>query len=265
MAHPICKVCLFMVAAVFSTQTVATVKTKTVTYQEGDTKMVGYIAYDDKFKGKRPGVLVVHEWWGHNDYVRERARMLAKLGYVAFAVDMYGDGKKAEHPKDAGKFAGQVRNNLPLATARFNAALKELKAFEYTDPNKIAAIGYCFGGGVVLEMARSGLDIAGVVSFHGSLNTDHPAEKGKVKARILVLNGDADPFVKPEQITQFKQEMSAAGVNYEFIGYPGAKHAFTNPGATDLGKKFGLPLAYSPSADKASWKKMQAFFKEIFK
>ena len=265
MTHPFCKVCLFLVATVVSNQTFAAVKTKTVTYQEGDTKLVGYLAYDDKFKGKRPGVLVVHEWWGHNDYVRERARKLAKLGYVAFALDMYGDGKTAAHPEDAGKFAGQVRSNLPIATARFNAALKQLKASEHTDPNKIAAIGYCFGGGVVLEMARTGLDIAGVVSFHGSLGTSNPAQKDKVKAKVLVLNGEADPFVKPEQITAFKQEMDNAGVSYEFISYPGAKHAFTNPGATALGKKFKLPLEYSPSADKASWKKMQSFFNDIFK
>ena len=265
MTHPFSKVCLFIVVAVFSTQTFAAVKSKTVTYQDGETKMVGYLAYDDKFKGKRPGVLVVHEWWGHNEYVRERARKLAKLGYVAFALDMYGDGKTADHPKDAGTFAGQVRGNLPMATARFKAALQQLKASEFTDPDKIAAIGYCFGGGVVLEMARAGVDLAGVVSFHGSLGTSHPAEKGKVKAKVLVLNGEADPFTKPEQITAFKQEMDNAGVSYEFINYPGAKHAFTNPGATALGKKFNLPLEYSPSADKASWKRMQRFFKDIFK
>lgn len=243
----------------------AEVQTKVVNYQSGDTKMVGYLAYDNKYKEKRPGVLIVHEWWGHNDYARERARQLAKLGYVAFALDMYGDGKTAEHPQDAGRFAGQVRSNLPEATARFNAALEQLKSNEYTNSDKIAAIGYCFGGAVVLEMARSGLDLDGVVSFHGSLGTEQPAEKGKVKAKVLVLNGEADPFVKAEQIAAFKQEMSGAGVKYQFVNYPGAKHSFTNPGANALGKKFELPLEYSEKADKASWKLMQDFFKDIFK
>lgn len=255
----------FFLATIVSSSVYAEVQTKVINYQSGDTKMVGYLAYDDKYKEQRPGVLIVHEWWGHNDYVRERARKLAKLGYVAFALDMYGDGKNAEHPKDAGRFAGQVRSDLPMATARFNAALAQLKASDHTDKSKIAAIGYCFGGAVVLEMARSGLDIDGVVSFHGSLGTSQPAEKDKVKARVLVLNGADDPFVKPEHIAEFKQEMAGAGVKYQFVNYPGAKHAFTNPGATALGKKFSIPLEYSATADKDSWQAMQDFFKDIFK
>ena len=234
-------------------------------YQGGDTKLTGYLAYDTKFKGKRPGVLVVHEWWGQNAYVRKRAKMLAKLGYVAFALDMYGNGKTAKHPDDAGKFAGMVRSNMPVAKARFMAALEQLKANPMTEADKIAAIGYCFGGGIVLQMARLGVDLKGVVSFHGSLPTSEPARPGEVKARVLVFNGEADPFTKPAQIDAFKQEMQNAGVNYEFINYPGAKHAFTNPEATALGKKFKLPLAYNAKADKDSWAKMQAFFKQIFK
>lgn len=265
MTLPLRNFVLFSIATLLSSQAVAEVKTETIHYQEGDTAMVGYLAYDDKYTGKRPGVLVVHEWWGHNEYVRKRARMLAEMGYVAFALDMYGNGKTADHPKDAGKFAGQLRDNLPLAKARFNAALKQLKASPHTDNSKIAAIGYCFGGGVVLEMARSGLDMDGVVSFHGSLGTSHPAEKGQVKAKVLVLNGADDPFVKPEQISKFKQEMADADVAYEFINYPDAKHAFTNPAATALGKKFSIPLEYSSSADKASWAKMQTFLQDIFK
>lgn len=243
----------------------AAIKGKEVTYKQGDTVMKGYIAYDDSIKGKRPGVLVVHEWWGHNDYVRKRADMLAKLGYVALAVDMYGDGKTADHPKDAGAFAGQVRSNMPVAEARFKAALKLLENHPMTDKKKTAAIGYCFGGGIVLEMARRGVDLDGVVSFHGSLVTEHPAQKGAVKARVLVLNGQADPMVKAEHIEAFKKEMEAAGVNYEFINYPGVLHAFTNPDATELGKKFEIPIAYDAEADKDSWARMQSFFKAIFK
>lgn len=238
---------------------------KVVHYQGGDTKLKGYMVYDTKFKGKRPGILVVHEWWGQNAYARKRARMLARLGYVAFALDMYGNGKTATHPKDAGKFAGMVRSNMPLAKARFLAALDQLKANPLTDPDKIAAIGYCFGGGIVLQMARQGIDIKGVVSFHGSLATDTPAQAGKVKARIMVFNGEADPFTTDKQIAAFKQEMHDAGADYKFVNYPGAKHSFTNPDATALGKKFNLPLAYNAKADKDAWRRMQAFFNVLFK
>ncbi|MBI1422472.1 MAG: prolyl oligopeptidase family serine peptidase [Gammaproteobacteria bacterium] len=239
--------------------------TKVVHYQEGDTKLKGFLAYDTKFKGKRPGVLVVHEWWGQNAYARKRAEMLAKLGYVAFALDMYGNGKTATHPKDAGKFAGMVSSNMPLAKARFLAALDQLKANPLVEPDKIAAIGYCFGGGIVLQMARQGVDLKGVASFHGSLGTKEPAKPGEVKAKIMVFNGEADPFTTAAQIEAFKKEMQDAGADYQFINYPGAKHSFTNPDATALGKKFDLPLAYNAKADKDSWAKMQAFFKEIFK
>lgn len=239
--------------------------TKVVHYQGGDTKLTGYLAYDTKFKGKRPGILVVHEWWGQNAYPRKRAEMLARLGYVAFALDMYGNGKTASHPDDAGKFARMVSSNMPLAKVRFLAALDQLKANPLTDKDKIAAIGYCFGGGIVLQMARQGVDIKGVVSFHGSLGTNEPAQPGKVKARVMVFNGEADPFTTREQIAAFKQEMEKAGVDYQFVSYPGAKHAFTNPDATALGKKFNLPLAYNAKADKDSWAKMQQFFKSLFK
>jgi len=235
-----------------------------VDYQSGDTVLKGYVAYDDSIKGKRPGVLVVHEWWGQNEYARHRARMLAALGYTALALDMYGNGKQATHPDDAGKFAAAVRKNMPEAEARFRAAMKLLQEQKTVDAKHIAAIGYCFGGGIVLEMARRGLDLDGVVSFHGSLGTANPAEKGMVKARMLVLNGADDPFTKPEQIAAFKNEMDNAGVDYRFINYPGAKHSFTNPGATELGKKFGLPLAYNEEADKKSWAEMQGFLKDVF-
>jgi len=235
-----------------------------INYAGDGITMKGYIAYDNSIKGKRPGVLVVHEWWGHNAYARKRARMLARLGYTALAVDMYGEGKTADHPKEAGEFAGMVRSNMEGARARFEAARATLAAHPAVNAEKLAAIGYCFGGGIVLEMARRGVDLKGVASFHGSLGTSDPARPGGVKARILVMNGEADPFTKPETIAAFKQEMKSAGANYEFVNYPGAKHAFTNPDATALGKKFKLPLAYNRSADRKSWKKMKAFLKAIF-
>lgn len=237
---------------------------KTVEYRAGDTTMKGYLAYDDGVQGRRPGVLVVHEWWGLNEYARERARMLAGLGYTALAIDMYGGGKQAGHPDEAGKFAAAVQKNLPLARERFLAAMELLKRQPTVDPEKIAAVGYCFGGGIVLAMARSGIDLDGVVSFHGTLATDAPARPGEVRARILVLNGADDPFVTGEQIATFKKEMAKAGADYRLVNYPGAKHSFTNPRADELGKKFNLPLAYSPEADAKSWQAMQDFLKRIF-
>lgn len=239
--------------------------TEEITYHAGDTPLKGLIAYDTKFKGKRPGVLVVHEWWGHNAYARHRAEMLAKLGYTAMALDMYGNGKTASHPKDAGKFATEVTSHPQLAKARFEAALDVLKKQPTVDDSNIAAIGYCFGGGVVLNMARMGVDLKGVASFHGSLAAYQPAEKDKVKAKIMVFNGEADPFTTKQQIAAFKSEMDKAGVDYKFINYPGAKHSFTNPEADKFGKEFNLPLAYNKKADKDSWKRMQKFFKRIFK
>jgi len=245
--------------------TESTTPGKEVDYSSGDLTMKGYLAVDDSKEGKRPGILVVHEWWGHNDYARKRADMLAEMGYVALAVDMYGDGKQADHPEDAGKFAGQVMENIESAKQRFEAALQVLKSNPATDTSKIAAIGYCFGGGVVLHMARMGMDLDGVVSFHGSLGTKTPAEKGAVKASVLVCHGADDPFVSAEVIEAFKQEMDAAGVNYTFNAYEGAVHSFTNPGADENGKKFNLPLAYNKAADELSWQQMQDFFDGIFK
>ena len=231
---------------------------------ESNVVLKGYIAFDDSISTPRPGILVVHEWWGHNEYARRRARMLAELGYTALAVDMYGNGKQATHPETAGKFAGEVRKNAKLAEERFHAAIKVLQEHGTTDASQTAAIGYCFGGGVVLHMARQGVDLAAVASFHGSLSTDTPAEKGKVKAKILVCHGAEDPFVSPEVIQAFKDEMKAAGATMTFKVYPGAKHSFTNPDADDFGAKFELPLKYSATADAASWADMQAMFKECF-
>lgn len=243
----------------------AAIVEKEVSYTGGGVSMKGYVAIDDKFKGKRPGVLVVHEWWGHNAHAREQARKLAKLGYVGFAVDMYGDGKQAAHPDDAKKFSSAVFANIQQARARFEAAMAELKKQPQTDPDNIAAVGYCFGGGVVLHMARMGVALKGAISVHGSIATQSPAQPGKVKARILVLNGADDPFTKPEKITAFKKEMQSAGVDYTFINYPGARHAFTNPKADELGKKFGIPLAYNAEATAKSWQEIQKFLAKTFK
>jgi dienelactone hydrolase len=241
------------------------VEGKDVQYSAGGTVLKGYLAYNKNIKGKRPAVLVVHEWWGLNDYARKRANMLAELGYVALAVDMYGEGKQAMHPDDAGKFSSELMKDFDVAKARFMAALGFLKGRQAVDPERIAAIGYCFGGGVVLNMARQGVDLKGVASFHGSLTAVKQAVPGSVKTKVLVLHGADDKFITSEQIEAIKQEMKDAGADFRFIAYPGAVHSFTNPDADNLGKKFNLPLAYNAEADKKSWRDMKEFFVEIFK
>ena len=242
----------------------AAIKGEEVSYQVGDTTMKGYIAYDDATTKKRPGVLVIHEWWGHNDYTRKRARMLAEMGYTALAVDMYGDGKTATHPDDAGKFATAVNSNADERRARFVAAEALLNKHPTVATDQIAAIGYCFGGGVVLNMAREGLPLKGVASFHGSLSTNTPAQSGKIKARVLVLNGEDDVMAGPQSVTDFKKEMDSAGVNYKFVNYPNAKHSFTVPDADKSAEKFNMPLAYNAEADKASWSELDKFLKSVF-
>lgn len=241
------------------------IKGKEVTYRSGKTVMKGYLAYDKNIKGKRPGVLVVHEWWGHNEYARKRARMLAEMGYAALAVDMYGNGKQAIHPKDAGKFSSELMNNFDIAKARFTAAMDFLKKQNVIDPGEIAAIGYCFGGGVVLNMARQGIELKGVASFHGSFVAVTPVQPGAVKAKILVLHGGDDKFTTAEQIEAFKKEMKDAGADLQFISYPGAMHSFTNPDADTYAEKFSLPLAYNAEADKKSWEELRKFLDQIFK
>jgi dienelactone hydrolase len=238
---------------------------KAVDYSAGGTVLKGYLAYDDKVMGKRPGVLVVHEWWGLNDYIRKRARMLAKLGYTALALDMYGEGKIVSHPDDARTFSSEVMKNFPVAKERFLAAVEFLKQQPTVDPANIAAIGYCFGGGVVLNMARQGVDLKGVASFHGSLAVVKPDTSTRIKAAVRVYNGADDKFITPEQIDAFKKEMADQKVNFKFVNYPGAVHGFTNPDATELGKKFNMAYAYSARADQESWKDLQQFLKDIFK
>jgi dienelactone hydrolase len=238
---------------------------ETVEYRTQGVVMRGYLAYDENIKGKRPGVLVVHEWWGLNEYARKRARMLAELGYNALAVDMFGEGKQATHPDDAGKFSSELMKNFNIAKMRFSAAMDFLKQQPTTDPARMAAIGYCFGGGVVLNLAREGLDLRGVASFHGSLKGVKPAQSGSVKAKVLVLHGAEDKFIPSDQIEAFKQEMTAAGADFKFVSYPGAVHSFTNPDATETGKKFNMPIAYNEKADKESWNEMKGFLSTVLK
>lgn len=240
------------------------IKGEPVEYTSGNVVLKGYLAYDPSEKSKRPGILVVHEWWGHNEYARKRADMLARLGYTAFAVDMYGEGKQAEHPDEAGKFAKEISGNLDMKIARFMAAMEFLKKQESVDPARIAAIGYCFGGSVVLDMARAGMDLKGVVSFHGGLTTNNPAKPGEVHAKILVCHGEKDTFITAEQIMAFKQEMSDAKADLQFITYKDAKHSFTNPEADSYAQKFNIPLGYNAAADKSSWEDMKKFLKSIF-
>jgi len=234
-----------------------------VSYSNEGTTFRGYLAMPANASGAVPGILVVHEWWGHNDYARKRADMLADLGYAALAVDMYGDGKQADHPKTAGEFSHQVMTGGDLMKVRFLAAMDFLKDQGGVDSEKTGAIGYCFGGAVVLNMARAGVDLDGVVSFHGSLQRTVETQK-PIKTRILVCHGAEDSFIPQEAIDSFKQEMEDAEADYEFISYPGAKHSFTNPEADAKAEKFGIGIAYDKGADQQSWKDMTHFFKETF-
>lgn len=235
-----------------------------VSYTAGGVEMIGYLAYDENIQGRRPAVLVVHEWWGLNDYARMRTRMLAELGYTALALDMYGGDRVATHPEDAQKFSSALMKDFDLAKVRFMAAMDFLKKQPTVDSTRMAAIGYCFGGGIVLNMARQGVDLKGVASFHGNLSAVKPAQPGSIKARILVLHGGDDKFSTPEQIDAFKKEMTAAGAHFRFITYPGALHSFTNPEADAMGKKFNMPIAYNAQADRQSWDELKKFLKDIF-
>jgi len=235
-----------------------------VSYTLDTLTMKGYLANDANASGKRPGVLVVHEWWGHNDYARKRADMLAELGYVALAVDMYGNGKVANHPQDAMKFTGEVFASLDGAKARFEAALNTLKQNENVDPNKIGAIGYCFGGSVVLSMANAGYELDAVGAFHAGVQLPIWPEQGAVKGNILVCNGANDPMIMEADVTNFKNKLDSAGASYTYISYPDAVHGFTSPTADENGKKFGLPLAYNAAADSASWAELKGLLKRSF-
>ena len=243
----------------------AGVVTQEVDYQVAGVKLQGYLAYhQSQSASPKPAVLVVHEWWGHNAYARKRAEMLAELGYVAFALDMYGDNKLAQHPDDARKFMQEALSNKPMLKKRFLAALNYVKRLDNVDKQSIAAIGYCFGGAVVLNMARIGVDLAGVVSFHGALVTSTPARKNKVSAKVLVLHGGNDAFIPEQEVAAFESEMKNAQVDYHLVVYEGADHSFTNPQADSIAARFSMPLGYHQQADVDSWQKMQTFFDNIF-
>ena len=237
------------------------IQTKIIEYKAGDTTLKGLLAWDDSIKGKRPGVIVVHEWWGNKEYAQQRARQLAEMGYVGFAADMYGAGKTTDHAKEAGEWAGKIMNNRALGMVRAKAAYDTLKAQDMVDPERIAAIGYCFGGAIVLEMAREGIDLDGVASFHGGLATSAPAT-GPITARIRVCDGSYDRFVSAEEMTNFKEEMDKAGAKYEIIIYPGAQHSFTVPSADS--RKIDN-IKYDAAADRKSWDDLKRFLENVLK
>jgi len=240
----------------------AEIKGEAVDYKDGDTALQGYLAYDDALPGPRPGILVAHEWWGHDGYARQRAEMLAKLGYVAFALDMYGKGVVAKDPQEAMKLAGPFRADQALMRTRARAGLEVLLAHARVDKKHAAAIGYCFGGTVCLELARAGAPLAGVVSFHGGLETKNPDDARNIKGKVLVCTGGDDSAVPPAQVATFEDEMRKGGVDWQVIVYGGAKHAFTNPQADSHNL---ANVAYNEKADKRSWQAMQDFLNEIFK
>lgn len=242
----------------------AAIKEDSVSYTLNGKTYKGYVVYNDNNKDKRPGVLVVHEWWGLTDYPRMRAKKLAELGYIAMAVDMYGDGKTAEDPKTAQELATPFYKDPTLAKTRLDAALNKLKTYPQLDTANVAAIGYCYGGFVVLNAAKLGADLKGVVSFHGNLS-GVPVNKNMLKAKVLVCHGEADQFVKKEEVDAFKHAMDSAKADYTFKSYPNATHAFTNPAATEKGKKYNMPIEYNAAADSASWNDMKEFFNRIFK
>lgn len=246
-----------------STAVVIAVKEETVTYTADTATMKSYIAYNDAVDKKRPVVLVIPEWWGLNDYTKGRAKQLASMGYFAIAVDMYGNGLIVDNPELAGKMAGPFYADPALAKIRFDAALAKVKSYPMADTNQVAAIGYCFGGGIVLNMAKLGEKLNGVVSFHGSLE-GVPPNKNLMSSAILVCHGEADKFVPNEQVAHFRKQLDSINYPYTFKSYPNAMHAFTNPEATEIGKKFSIPVEYNAAADAASWNDMKDFFAKIF-
>ncbi|MCL1664257.1 dienelactone hydrolase family protein [Elizabethkingia ursingii] len=239
------------------------ITTEDLTYSENGKTFKSFLAFDKNKSGKLPVVFIIPEWWGMNDYVKNRAKQLAESGYMAIAVDMYGEGKMVNNPDDAGKLAKPFYGNAELAKQSFEAALKQIEKNEKADTGKMAAIGYCFGGAMALNMARINEPLKGVISFHGNLMTGVKPVTNKIP--VLVLNGEDDTFVSKDEIASFKKQMDSAGVQYKFVNYPGAIHSFTNPDATAVGKKYKLKVAYNEAADKASWEEMITFFNKIFK
>ena len=245
----------------FTSSARAAIKTEVVKYEQGGTTLQGFLAYDDAAQGKRPGIIVCPEWWGVTEYAKHRAQMLAELGYVALAVDLYGNGKTTENPKEAGSLAGALKGNRALLRQRAAAGLDQLKKNEHVDPQKLGAIGYCFGGTTAIELARSGADLRAVVTFHAGLDSPNPAEGKNIKASILVCHGGNDAFTSQKDFDAFEQEMRENHVDWQINIYGGAVHSFTNPEAD----KHGIPgIAYNARADHRSWDAMKLFFNEAF-
>lgn len=240
----------------------AKILTEVIEYRHGDVVLEGYLAYDDALDGKRPGVLVVHEWWGINPYIKNRVEQLAGLGFVAFAADIYGKGIRPGSTEEASRVAGSYRSDRMLLRQRARAGLDVLNSYPLVDVKRTAAVGYCFGGTTVLEIARSSAQISGVVSFHGGLSTPAPASPNSVNTRVLVLHGGNDPFVPDREVVAFTEEMRKSGADWQIVSYGGAVHSFTNPAS---GNDPSKGLAYSEAADRRSWEAMQAFFREIFR
>jgi len=251
-----------VLAAALSLPSRGAIRTKVLEYKDGDVTLEGYLAYDEAAKEKRPAVLIVHDWMGLGSYVKKRAEAIAGLGYVAFGADIYGQGVRPSTGEEAARQAGIYRQDRALMRRRIQAALAEVRNLPFVDGTRVAAMGYCFGGGVVLELARSGADIRGAVTFHGSLDTPHPVNAGIIKAKILVLHGADDPFVGQDQVLAFEKEMKAARVDWELNLYSNAVHSFTNP---DAGNDPSKGSAYNREADLRSWEAMKAFFEEIFR
>lgn len=242
------------------------IRTEQVSYKDGDITLKGYLALPAERTTEVPGVLVVHEWWGLNDHARNRAEALARMGYAAFALDMYGDGATADHPQKAKEFTAKFHEDKDLLLRRFEAGLNYLKSHPAVDNGKISAIGYCFGGGTVLEVARRGLELRGVASFHGTLApAGEPAKPGAVKAAVLVLHGGADEFIEESSVGAFVSEMENAGAYYEFVSYPGAQHSFTNPSADKTAEQFKMAISYNREAAEDSWKQLEQFLKRVFR
>jgi dienelactone hydrolase len=240
----------------------AAIHTEAVEYKQGDATLEGFVAYDDAIQGQRPGILIVHQWMGLTDYEKKRAEMLAQLGYVAFCADIYGKGIRPKNTQEAGAQAGKYKGDRPLLRARVNAGLAALRRQPLLDQKRVAAIGYCFGGTTAIELARSGADVAGIVSFHGGLDSPTPADGKNIKCKVLVCHGADDPFESAQDLAAFENEMRASGVDWQLVKYGGAVHSFTQPSAGNDNSK---GAAYNEKADKRSWEAMTQFFAEIFK
>lgn len=254
------------IALTFASTALAAIQEEAVSYKDGDTVLKGYVVYDDASNAKRPGIIVVPEWWGVNKHMRDEARRYAGEGYTAFIADIYGEGKTADNPKDAGALMGFMKKNPALIKSRFDAAKDTLSMQRTVDASRIGAAGYSFGGSVVLDGVRADSDLKGVVVFYSMLvPSASPAQAGMVKSKVLVLNGGADPVVKPESVDAFNKEMTGAKVDYRYVSYPGAKHGYNNPDASAKAEQFKLPFAYSPDATLQAAAEASKFFSEVFK